>query len=96
MDLIFGFRTKTYTKVLDVGEDLIIESKVIAGDNVDAGFLLDVPVLKTESLGLTEELGLGELASPVCFGCLLQVTVDSHARETEDRSVIDREVSIPQ
>ena len=78
-----------------MGKDLIVESKVIAGDDVYAGFLLDVPVLKTEPLGLTKELGLGELASPVCFGCFLQVTVDSHARETEDRSVIDREVSIP-
>jgi hypothetical protein len=36
---------------------------------------------------------LGELASPVCFGCFLQVTVDSHARETEDRSVLTEKLA---
>ena len=77
----------TYTEVLDVGEDLVVEGEVIAGDDVDTGLLLDVPVLKTESLGLGEEVGLRELAAPVSFGGLLQVTVDAHAGETEDGSV---------
>jgi hypothetical protein len=36
---------------------------------------------------------LRELAAPVCFSRLLQVTVDSHARETEDRSVMNTMVS---
>ena len=78
---------QTYTKVLDVGENLIVESEVIAGNDIDTGLLLDVPVLETESLCLAEELSLGELAAPVSFGGLLQVTVYSHAGETEDRSV---------
>lgn len=67
-------------------ENLVVESEVVAGDDIDAGLLLDVPVVETESLGLSEELSLGELSAPVCFSCLLQVAVDSHAGETEDRS----------
>ena len=74
----------TYTKVLDLVENLIVQSEVIARDDIDAGFLLDVPVLKTESLSFAKKLGLGELATPICFSRLFQVTVNSHARETED------------
>lgn len=74
----------TYSEVLNVGEDLIVQSEVIAGDDIDTSVLLDVPVLKTESLGLGEEISLGELSAPVSFGGLLQVTVDAHAGETED------------
>ena len=77
-----------------MGEDLIVESKVIAGDDINASILLDLPVSKTKSLGLCEQVGLGELSTPVCFGCLLQVTVDTHARETEDRSGVDTNISI--
>lgn len=46
-------------------EDLIVQSKVVAGDDVDTGILLDLPVSKTESLGLGKEVGLGDLATPV-------------------------------
>jgi hypothetical protein len=77
-----------------VGEDLIVESKVIAGDDIDACLLLDVPVLETESLGFGEEVSLRELAAPVSFGCFLQFAVGSHAGETEDRSVIGIEISV--
>lgn len=55
----------TYTEVLDVREDLVIESKVIAGDDVHAGIFLDLPVGKTKTLGLSEKVGLGEVASPI-------------------------------
>ena len=78
---------KTYSEVLDLVENLIVEGEVIAGNDIDAGLLLNVPVLKTESLGLAEKLGLGELADPVCFGGLLQLTIGSHAREAEYGSV---------
>jgi hypothetical protein len=77
-----------------VGEDLIVESEVIAGNDVDASLLLNVPVLKAESLCLSEELSLGDLASPVSFSGLLQLTVCSHAGETEDRSVVDMQISM--
>jgi hypothetical protein len=55
----------TYTKVLDVCEDLIVESEVIAGNDVDTGLLLDVPVLETKSLCLSKEIILRELTAPV-------------------------------
>lgn len=83
-----------YTEVLDLVEDLIVESEVIAWDGVDAGLLLDVPVLKTESLGLSKELGLGELSAPVCLSSFFQLTVCSHAGETKNRSVADNVISM--
>jgi hypothetical protein len=55
----------THAEVLDVREDLVVQSKVVAGDDVDTGILLDLPVGETESLGLLEELGLRDLAAPV-------------------------------
>ena len=76
-----------------MSEDLIVESKVVAGDDINTGILLDSPMCETESLCLGEEVGLGDFASPVCLCCLLQVTVDSHTRETEDGSAIGRDVS---
>jgi hypothetical protein len=59
-------RETTYTKVLDVREDLVVEGKVVAGDDVDTGILLDLPVSEAEPLGLGEKLGLGDLSTPVC------------------------------
>lgn len=55
----------TYTKVLDVGEDLVVQGEVVAGDDVDTSILLDLPVGKTKTLGLGKEVGLGKVASPV-------------------------------
>lgn len=78
---------KTYAKVLDLVEDLIVEREVVGWDNINASILLDLPVLETKTLGLSEKLLLRSLASPVCLSSLLQVTVDSHARETENRSI---------
>lgn len=54
-----------YAKVLNVTEDLIVEGKVVAGNNVDAGVLLDLPVSKTKALGLGQQLGLRQLVGPV-------------------------------
>jgi hypothetical protein len=71
---------------LDLVEDLVIESEVIAGDGVDTSILLDSPMGETESLGLCKKLSLRKLAAPVCLSGLLEVTVDTHARETENRS----------
>lgn len=91
-----GVALKTYAEILNVGEDLVVEGEVIAGDDIDTGLLLDVPVLETQSLGLGEELCLGELAAPVSFGGLLQLTVCSHAGEPEDGSAKGIEISILQ
>jgi len=37
----------TYAKVLDLVEHVVVESKVVAGNDVDAGVLLDLPVGQT-------------------------------------------------
>ena len=60
-----GVRSFTYTEVLDVSEDVVVESKVVAGNDVDTGILLDLPVSKTQALGLSEEVRLRDLAAPV-------------------------------
>jgi hypothetical protein len=67
-----------------VVEDVVIESEVTAGDDINTGILLDLPVSKTQTLGLGEEVSLGDLAAPVGFSGLLEVTVHTHAGETED------------
>ena len=65
-------------------QDLVVEGKVIAGNDIDACLLLDLPMLETESLSLLEKVLARELASPVCFSGLLEVTESSHAGETQD------------
>lgn len=60
----------TYTEVLDLVKNLVVECEVIAWNGVNAGILLDLPVSETESLSLSEKLGLGKLATPVCLSCL--------------------------
>jgi hypothetical protein len=56
---------ETYTKVLDLVKDLVVEGEVVAGDDIDTGILLDLPVSKTETLGLIKEVGLRNLSTPV-------------------------------
>jgi len=56
---------QTYVEHLNVVEDVVVVSKVIAGNDVDTGILLDLPVLTTETLGLGQEVSLGEVAGPV-------------------------------
>jgi hypothetical protein len=58
---------ETYAEVLDVVQDLVIEGEVVAGDDVDTGILLDLPVLESETLGLGQEISLRDLARPVCM-----------------------------
>jgi hypothetical protein len=62
-----------------VVEDMVVVGKVVGGDDVDAGILLDLPVGETEPLGLGEELILGELASPVGLVGLLEITENTNA-----------------
>ena len=45
---------------------MVVQGEVTAGDDIDTGVLLDLPVSKTQALGLGEEVSLGELAAPVC------------------------------
>lgn len=58
---------------------MVVVGKVVGGDDVDAGILLDLPVGETEPLGLGEEFILGELASPVGLVGLFEITEDTNA-----------------
>ena len=78
---------EAYPKELDVVQNMVVERKVVAGDDIDAGILLDVPVFLPQALALTQKLIAGELSTPVGLGGFLEVTIDSHARETQDGSV---------
>ena len=44
---------------------MVVEGEVVAGDDIDTSILLDLPVGKTEPLGLGEKIRLGELSAPV-------------------------------
>jgi hypothetical protein len=41
-----------------VVEDMVIKGKVVAGDDIKAGLLLDLPVSETDTLALGEKLVL--------------------------------------
>lgn len=75
---------QTHPKEVDVVQDLIVEGEIIAGNDVDTSFLLQLPMFKTQSLALAQQLFLGDLSCPECFRCFLQVTIHPHARKTED------------
>lgn len=79
----------TYTEELDVVEDLVVESKVVAGDHINTSILLELPVLQTESLSLSQELITRDLVTPVSLSGLLEVTELSHTRETQDGAKAD-------
>lgn len=44
------------TKQLDMIQDLIVESEVIAWDDVDASIFLNLPVFKSQSLSLSQQI----------------------------------------
>jgi hypothetical protein len=83
-ELSSAVRTKTYAEELDMVKDLIVESKVIAWNDVYAGILLDLPVSKTKSFSLSNEICLGDFACPIRLCSFLEVTEDAHAGETEN------------
>lgn len=83
-EVCHGTTLEAYVEELDVVKKVIIESKVIAGDDIDASVLLDLPVLQSQTLALLEQVVPRELVSPVCFIRLLELTVRTHAGETED------------
>lgn len=65
VEAILGVALGNGAEVLDVVQDVVVESEVTAGDDIDTGILLDLPVGKTETLGLGNEIGLRDLATPV-------------------------------
>jgi hypothetical protein len=56
IQVVLGVSFGNNTKELDLAQDLIIEGKVIAGDNVDTRSLLDLPMFQSQSLSLFEEV----------------------------------------
>jgi predicted transcriptional regulator len=46
-----------------VVEDVVVEGEVVAGDDIDAGILLDLPVLESQPLALSEEVLARQLAA---------------------------------
>lgn len=86
VEVVLGVTLGDGSEELVVVEDLIVEGEVVAGNNIDTGILLDLPVLQTKTLALSEELIAGDLVSPVSLGGLLEVTESSHAGETQNRS----------
>lgn len=87
VEVVFGVTLGDSSEELVVVEDLIVEGEVVAGNNIDTGILLDLPVLQTKTLALSEELIAGDLVRPVSLGGLLEVTESSHAGETQNRSI---------
>lgn len=75
------------TKQLGLSQNLIVEGKVVAGDLSHTSSLLDLPVLETETLALGEKLLARDLATPVSFRGLLQVTELTHTGETQNGSL---------
>jgi hypothetical protein len=64
-----------YVEELDVVEEVIVEGKVIAGYDIDASVLLDLPVLETQALALLEQIVARQLLAPVSLIGLFQLSV---------------------
>lgn len=75
--------TCAYVEELDVVKKVVVEGEVVAGNDIDAGVLLDLPVLQPQTLALLEQVIAGELVRPVGLIGLLELTVRTHAGETE-------------
>lgn len=56
-------------------KDLVVESKVVGGDDVGTGILLELPVSSTEGLSGLDQGSLVDLSGPVSLSSLLEVTV---------------------
>jgi hypothetical protein len=86
VEVVLGVTFGDGSEELVVVENLIVEGEVVAGDDIDTGILLDLPVSKTKTLALSEQVITGDLVSPVSLSSLLEVTELSHTGETQNRS----------
>lgn len=86
----------THVEELDVVEDVVVKGKVVGGDDVNTGVLLDLPVGESEALSLGEEVGLRDLVGPVGLVGLLEVPKGSHAaaRSNVSKSFPAKPISI--
>lgn len=95
VEVVLGVALGDNAEELDVVKDLVVVSKVIAGDNVDTSILLDLPVLLTKPLSLSQKLITRDLVTPVSFRGFLEVTELSHARETKNSAVAKKKLVLP-
>jgi hypothetical protein len=65
-------------------EEVVVEGEVVAGDDIDTGILLDLPVLQSQALALLQQLVPRELVRPVGLVGLLELTIRAHAGEPEN------------
>jgi hypothetical protein len=65
---------------------MVVEGKVVGGDDVDTSILLDLPVCQAEPLALSKEISLGDLVTPVGLIGLLEVTKDSNSPSSQSQS----------
>jgi hypothetical protein len=53
---IFTNNEAMYIEQLDVVEEVVVESEIVAGDDLDTSILLDLPVLQPQAAGLLDEV----------------------------------------
>ena len=46
----------TYSEELNVVQDLVVEGEVIAGNDIDSGLFLYLPVLQTQSFAFVQQI----------------------------------------
>jgi len=66
-----------------VSQHLVIPGEVAHRQQVDAGVLLQLPMLGAQTLAHGTQAGLIQLALPVRFKRLLQLAITADAREAE-------------
>ncbi|KAK9459163.1 uncharacterized protein V1516DRAFT_681137, partial [Lipomyces oligophaga] len=65
-------------------EDLVVERKVIGGNDIDTGSLLELPVLFTKLLSNLEKFLNRGLSGPIGLCNLFQLTKSTNTRKTKD------------
>jgi hypothetical protein len=84
MNRVTGNVWAAYVKKLNVVKKVVVEGEVVARDDVDAGILLDLPVLQSQALTLLQQLVPRELVCPVGLVGLLELTIRAHAGKPEN------------
>ena len=56
---------QTYTNVNGMSKNLIVQGEIVAGNDIDTGIFLNLPVFLAQASSLGEKVRLRELARPV-------------------------------
>ena len=75
-------------------QDLVVQGEITARNDINTSILLDLPVLKTQSLRLLQKVITRDLLPPVSLRGLFEVTKSSYTRETENRPIGTMPVSL--